>query len=306
MSAIAELDVEQLDQPVTSSGWNYKEAFKRNLGLVTPEEQEKLRNSRVAIAGMGGVGGVHLTTLARLGVSNFTIADYDTFEVANFNRQQGARVSNLGRNKAEAMAEEALDINPELDIHVMSEAIDKSNVNEFLEDADLIADGLDFFAVESRRMLYRNAAERGIWGIMSGPIGFSAAWLVFDPNGMSLDRYFDFNDSMSDLEKVAAFAIGLTPSATQMTYTDLSYASVEEQTGPSAGLACQLASGVLAADAVRILLGRDNPPAAPYFRQFDSYRGRLIYRRLRNGNRNLLQRVKRWAVRRRFQTKTSD
>src|SRR5215510_5748214 len=92
--------------------WSYEEAFKRNRGLITEAEQQKLRNSRVAIAGMGGVGGVHLITLARLGIGKFTIADPDVFEVANFNRQYGATISNLGRNKAEAMAEAALEINP--------------------------------------------------------------------------------------------------------------------------------------------------------------------------------------------------
>ena len=145
--------------------WSYEEAFKRNRGLITEEEQEKLRNSRVAIAGMGGVGGVHLVTLARLGIGKFTIADPDVFEVANFNRQYGATISNLGRNKAEAMAETALDINPELDLRVMPEAVDEANVDEFLEGADLFVDGLDFFAIEARRLVFRRAAERGIWAI---------------------------------------------------------------------------------------------------------------------------------------------
>jgi tRNA A37 threonylcarbamoyladenosine dehydratase len=67
--------------------WDYHEAFSRNIGLFTVEEQEKLRRSRVAIAGMGGVGGVHLVTLARTGIGNFTIADPDRFELANMNRQ---------------------------------------------------------------------------------------------------------------------------------------------------------------------------------------------------------------------------
>ena len=54
--------------------WSYEEAFSRNLGIFTKEEQETLRNSRVAIIGMGGVGGVHLMTLTRLGIGKFTIA----------------------------------------------------------------------------------------------------------------------------------------------------------------------------------------------------------------------------------------
>ncbi|MCE1228355.1 MAG: ThiF family adenylyltransferase, partial [Firmicutes bacterium] len=64
--------------------WTYDRAFSRNLGLVSPEEQQRLRQCRVAIAGMGGVGGVEALTFARLGVGKFTIADADAFDVVNF------------------------------------------------------------------------------------------------------------------------------------------------------------------------------------------------------------------------------
>jgi tRNA A37 threonylcarbamoyladenosine dehydratase len=60
-----------------SNPFRYEQAFSRNIGWVTPAEQQLLRGKRVAIAGGGGVGGVHLLTLARLGVSNFHIADFD-------------------------------------------------------------------------------------------------------------------------------------------------------------------------------------------------------------------------------------
>lgn len=66
--------------------FDYDTAFSRNIGLVQPEEQQVLRGSTIAIAGMGGVGGVHLTTLARMGVGNFHIADFDIFEVHNLIR----------------------------------------------------------------------------------------------------------------------------------------------------------------------------------------------------------------------------
>ena len=64
--------------------FNYEQAFSRNIGWVTPAEQQQLRGKCVAIAGGGGVGGVHLLTLARLGVGRFRIADFDTFDIANF------------------------------------------------------------------------------------------------------------------------------------------------------------------------------------------------------------------------------
>jgi len=70
--------------------FDYKVAFSRNIGWVTEAEQSRLRSKRIAIAGMGGVGGGHLLTLTRLGVGAFNIADFDAFELANFNRQAGA------------------------------------------------------------------------------------------------------------------------------------------------------------------------------------------------------------------------
>src|SRR5262249_45278841 len=153
-----------------------------------------LRESRIAIAGLGGVGGVHLATLARLGIGSFHIADPDRFEPVNFNRQHGATVNVLGRRKATVMEREARAINPDLDLHVFPEAVTPSNVAAFLDGADVLVDGIDFFALESRRLLFREARRRGIWAVTAGPLGFSTAWLVFDPKGMSFDDYFDLHD----------------------------------------------------------------------------------------------------------------
>ena len=95
-------------------GWDYQAAFSRNLGLVTAEEQERLRQTCVAIAGMGGVGGVHLVTLARLGVGAFHLADMDFFEMANFNRQYGATLGTIERSKVDVMSEIVREINSDV------------------------------------------------------------------------------------------------------------------------------------------------------------------------------------------------
>jgi len=282
----------ELDAAVPSR-WDYHTAFSRHRGLISLAEQERLRQARVAIAGMGGVGGVHLATLARLGIGRFTIADPDVFETANFNRQYGATVDSLGRSKALVMAEEALRINPELDIRIYRERIDEHNVAEFLAEADLFVDGIDFFETTARRLLFRTAAERGLHAITAGPIGFGAALLVFDPRGMSFDRYFDFHDGQAAIEQLAAFAVGLTPRLLQRPYLDLSEVNLAEHRGPSAGLACQLCAGVAAAEAVKILLNRGGVRSAPCYSQFDAYRGLLRQGRLLGGGRHPLQRFKR-------------
>src|SRR5687768_12387143 len=72
---------------VTTRSFEYGAAFARNIGWVTETEQHSLAGKRIAIAGLGGVGGFHLLTLARLGVGSFNIADSDRFELANLNRQ---------------------------------------------------------------------------------------------------------------------------------------------------------------------------------------------------------------------------
>jgi molybdopterin/thiamine biosynthesis adenylyltransferase len=92
--------------------FDYAEAFSRNIGWTTAEEQRVLARSRIAIAGLGGVGGSHLLTLARLGVGNFNIADFDSFEIQNFNRQVGATLSHLGEPKVDVLRRLAFDINP--------------------------------------------------------------------------------------------------------------------------------------------------------------------------------------------------
>ena len=200
--------------------WSYEYAFQRNFGLITPEEQRKLRDSRIAIPGMGGVGGVHLITLARLGIGSFHIADPDQFDVANFNRQYGATIDNLGRGKAEVMSEAVRGVNPEVKLATWHERITESNMDDFLSGVDVLVDGVDFFCLDAKRVIFREARRRGIWCITAGPIGFSTAWIVFSPIGMSFDDYFDLNDSMSNVDRLIAFSIGLAPKATHLPYID--------------------------------------------------------------------------------------
>src|SRR5712671_2169680 len=83
----------------------YDEAFSRNIGWVTEWEQLALRHKRIAIAGMGGVGGFHLLTLVRFGIGAFNIADGDVFDLVNFNRQAGAMLDSIGRSKVAVMAD---------------------------------------------------------------------------------------------------------------------------------------------------------------------------------------------------------
>ena len=73
------------------------EAFSRHRGLFSAEEQDALRDTRVAIAGLGGVGGIYLATLARMGVGRYHLADKDVYDASNINRQYGENAFILWR-----------------------------------------------------------------------------------------------------------------------------------------------------------------------------------------------------------------
>jgi tRNA A37 threonylcarbamoyladenosine dehydratase len=197
--------------------FNYDEAFSRNIGWVSAEEQELLRHKKVAIAGMGGVGGSHLIVLARLGIGGFHIADLDVFELANFNRQYGAAMSTLNVAKAAAMEKTILDINPELQVTTFEQGITLENLDRFLDGVDIYVDSLDIFALDIRRAVFAACYDRGIPAITAAPMGMGTAMLVFMPGKMSFEEYFCL-DGFDFEDQIIKFVIGVSPSVQQRKY----------------------------------------------------------------------------------------
>lgn len=282
--------------------FEYDRAFSRNLGWLTEDEQRTLRDKRVAIAGLGGVGGVHLLTLARLGIGRFAIADMDSFDIANFNRQVGASVSTIGRPKVDVLAEMALDINPELEVTRFPGGVTRENVAAFLGGVDCYIDGLDFFAFSARELVFAACAERGIPAVTAAPIGMGTALLNFMPGGMRFEQYFRFAGA-SEAEKAVRFLVGLAPALLHRGYlVDPSRVDLAHQRGPSTVIACQLCAGVAAAQVLKILLKRGPVLAAPWGLHFDAYTNRMKTTWRPWGNANPLQRLLIAAARRQYQT----
>jgi molybdopterin/thiamine biosynthesis adenylyltransferase len=288
-------DIDAVTRP-----FSYGEAFRRNLGWLTEAEQERLRGKRIAIAGLGGVGGAHLLTLTRLGVGAFNLADFDRFELHNFNRQVGANVASIGRPKVEVMAEMATAINPELELRLFSEGVSANNAAQFLDGVDLYIDGLDFFVLDERQRVFALCAERGIPAITAAPLGMGAALLVFLPGRMSFEEYFRMGQA-SAAEKAARFLVGLSPSMLQMGYlVDPSRVDLAARTGPSTPMACDLCAGIAATEALKVLLGRGGVVAAPRGVHFDAYKNRLKRTWRPGGNAHPLQRALIAVTRRRY------
>lgn len=285
---------------MTTMSTHNQVAFSRNIGWLTEAEQRSLSGKRVAIAGLGGVGGSHLLALTRLGIGSFHISDFDRFELANFNRQAGATVSNLHRPKVEVLAEMARDINPDADIQQYPQGINTQNVREFLTGVDVYLDGLDFFAVDARRLVFRTCAEMNIPAVTVAPLGMGAALLTFMPGQMTFEEYFQL-DGQPYLEQMLRFLLGVSPARLQMAYlADPTRVDLADHRGPSTPMGCELSAGIAATETLKILLGRGKVIAAPHGVHFDAYRNKLKRTWRPWGNRNPIQRLALMIARKRF------
>ena len=116
----------------------------RSLPLLGKEAITKLNNSHVAIFGVGGVGGFVVETLARIGVGEFTLVDFDVVNFSNKNRQIIALESTIGKKKVEVLKERILDINPDVIVNIYDMKVDEDNINDFnFKDFTYVADCVD-------------------------------------------------------------------------------------------------------------------------------------------------------------------
>ena len=141
-----------------NESFSYPEFIQRNLGFVSEEEQDRLRDARVLVCGVGGMGGACLQALVRAGVGGFAIADFDRFEVSNMNRQVFANLDTVGSGKVEAAVAQITRVNPQLVIETHGqEWVDK--LDELLARYKLVVNGMD--DIKAGIALYRKAREHG-------------------------------------------------------------------------------------------------------------------------------------------------
>jgi molybdopterin/thiamine biosynthesis adenylyltransferase len=289
--------------------FTYDEAFSRNIGWVTKQEQNTLKNAKVAIGGLGGVGGDHAIVLARLGIGNFHISDLDDYDYANFNRQAGAFVSTVGQPKSEVLERTLKDINPEATVINFDKGINDENLEAFLEGVDIYVDSLDIFALAIRRKVFKRCYEKGIPAITAAPMGMGTAFLIFMPGAMQFEDYFSFKELPSSAspdtqeqlfaDNIIRFVIGVSPSVQQRHYlVERSSVNFLKKKVPSTCMGISMAAGVLCTNVLKILLNRGELIIAPRGLHFDAYRNRLVKTWRPFGNKNPLQILMFWIVKR--------
>ncbi len=278
----------------------YQEAFSRNIGILKTEEQDILKNTRVAIAGLGGMGGIDFLTLVRMGVGKFNIADFDAFSAVNSNRQVGANSETIGQSKISVMARMALEISPSIEITQFPMGFQEDNAEAFLSNADIVIDAIDFFCLSARERLYLKCRELKKTVLFSAPLGFSATLHVFTPESMSFHDYFDIRPGMDAFDKLLAFGVGLTPKALHSKYMQFNPEKLSQGIGSSIGSSCNLGSALVTTELINLILKKKKSFSTPNYLQIDLFLGQMKKGKLLFGNRGPLQRLKRWIVGRQY------
>ena len=138
-----------------------EDRFTRTRQLLGSEMMERLKETRVAIFGIGGVGGYVCEALVRSGVGNFELVDNDTVAVSNLNRQIIATEETLGKYKTEVMKERMLSVNPEVNVSVRNCFFLPENSSEFdFGKYDIVVDAID--TVTAKIELIMRSKEAGV------------------------------------------------------------------------------------------------------------------------------------------------
>lgn len=135
--------------------------FLRTELLIGLEGIERLKNSKIAVFGVGGVGSYAVEALARCGVGKIVLIDYDKICITNVNRQIHATSTTIGEIKVKAMKNRILDINPDAEVVIFNEKYISESANKLLsDDYDYVIDAIDM--VSSKIDLIVKCKERGI------------------------------------------------------------------------------------------------------------------------------------------------
>jgi len=162
--------------------------YKRNLGVISPSEQVKLLQSKVAIIGAGGLGGTVLELLTRMGIGELIIADKDIIGDSNLNRQILSNENNLGQSKTEAAVKRVKEINSSIEIIGHSVFINSDNVKKIIEGAEVVIDALD--NLPSRFVLQKACRNLKIPLVHGAIAGFNGQLTTIFPEDKGLELIY--------------------------------------------------------------------------------------------------------------------
>lgn len=186
------------------------ERYLRNHDALSLDEQEKLASKRVLIVGCGGLGGVVIECLARIGVGHMRVVDGDVFEESNLNRQLLCSRINLGRHKTLAAQQRVMAVNPFVEVEAVQAELTAKNALELLAGCDAAVDCLD--NIPSRLLLQQAAKEAGIPLVHAAIAGWRGQVAVVQPGEDLLSLLYN-NSRQEQGEEISTGTLSFTAAA---------------------------------------------------------------------------------------------
>ena len=135
--------------------------FSRLENLIGILSLEKLQNATILIVGLGGVGGYVVEALARSGIGNLILVDYDRVDITNFNRQIIAINNNVNRYKIDCFKDRIRDINEECNVITYNLKVDSTNIKDiFNNNIDFVVDAVD--DIKAKELIINYCMENNI------------------------------------------------------------------------------------------------------------------------------------------------
>jgi len=243
------------------------EYFSRNSGLISEEQQERLSNSSVLVAGVGADGGLLAERLVRFGIGKIILADPEKFEAANINRQFAAYQKNFGRNKAECVANELIQINPALKIEVLNDGLHSGNIGKMVYAADVVADEIEYSLPAISVMLHREARTQNKFVFMGANVGWGASIFCFSPSGKTFEEEFEYNEENTSINPLRYLKEAPSYLGEEM------LASVVSGSAPVPALSSSvsLVAACMANEIILFILGKRKPLIVPQFLSIDLF-----------------------------------
>lgn len=167
-----------------------KRRYSRQISVeeIGESGQNRLLSSKVAIVGCGALGSMVAMQLAAAGVGKIVIADFDTIDISNLQRQFFFKTEEAGYSKADKLALRMTDINPDCTIEIIKKMIDRKHASEMFADCDFIVDATDNPA--SKMMIEDVCDSLGKHCCVAGVSGFHGQVMTIRPGGLKFGDVF--------------------------------------------------------------------------------------------------------------------
>jgi len=183
--------------------------YQRNVGTMGLEGQARLLRSKIVILGLGGLGGMVVELLARLGVGHLVVVDCDVFEETNMNRQILSQENNLGLSKTDAAIKRVESVNQGIEVIAHFTILKEDNIEEIVDGADVVVDALD--NIPTRLQVERATKKKGIPLVHGAIAGFIGQVLTIFPQDKGLEGIYGVSGKITRGIETELGTPGVTP-----------------------------------------------------------------------------------------------